>query len=129
MDLSVRTETFAADDQTWLGSAHGTNAARTITLDTSTFTKATHYPGGYFPSGLPLGQITASGRYGPYDDTALDGREVLAGFLLAAVPAPAVDTVDPAGALLDHGRVVEARLPVAIDAAGRADTAGRIQYV
>ena len=66
MNLSPVTETFYQDDQTWLGSAHGTSSARSITLDTSAFTEGTHYPNGYFPSGLPLGKITASGKYGPY---------------------------------------------------------------
>ena len=66
MDLTLRTETFGQDDQSWLGSAHGTDTARSITLDTSAFTANTHYPNGFLPSGLPLAKITASGKYGPY---------------------------------------------------------------
>ena len=128
MDLSVRTETFGQDDQSWLGSAHGTNAGRTITLDTSAFTAGTHYPNGYFLSGIPLGKITASGKYGPYNDAAVDGTETLVGLLLTAVPAPSATTTDVAGALFDHGRVVEANLPIAIDAAGKTDVAGRIWF-
>lgn len=128
MDLSIKTETFSQDDQSWLGSAHGTNAAPSITLDTSAFTAGTHYPNGYFVSGLALGKITATGLYGPYSDAAADGREVLAGFLFCAVKAPAVTTVDVQGALLEHGRVIAARLPVAVDAAGKADVAGRIIF-
>lgn len=126
MDLSLRTETFGQDDQSWLGSEHGTSSARSITLDTSAFTANTHYPDGYFKSGLPLGRITATGIYGPYDNAAADGRETLAGFLLSAVDAPAATTTDVQGALLEHGVVIESKLPVAIDAAGRADVAGRI---
>jgi hypothetical protein len=237
MNLSPTTETFYQDDQTWLGSAHGTSSARSITLDTSAFTSGTHYPNGYFPSGLPLGKITSSGKYGPYGaspseaqtvtitgtptggtftltfdgettaaiafnaaasavQTALealsnvtpgdvvctggalpgtavvvtfggrlvglnvpqmtaasgsltggttptvtvttgtagggaasDGTEVLAGFLLTPVDAPTDTAIDPQGALLDHGRVIAAKLPVAVDAAGQADVAGRIQFV
>lgn len=128
MNLTQTTETFGQDDQSWLASAHGTQSARSITLDTSTFTKATHYPAGYFPSGLPLGRITASGKFGPYDDTALDGRENLAGHLFTAVAAPADDTVDIQGALFWHGGVAESKLPVAIDAAAKADVAGSINY-
>lgn len=128
MNLSPTIVTYGQDDQSWLGSAHGTDAARSITLDKSTFTSGTHYPNGFFPSGLPLGKITASGKYGPYNNAASDGTEVLAGHLLCAVSAPTTD-IDPQGALFDHGRVVEAKLPVAIDSAGRADVAGRIQYV
>ena len=236
MNLSPVTETFYQDNQTWLGSAHGTDSARSITLDTSAFTEGTHYPNGYFPSGLPLGKITASGKYGPYSaspsevqtvtitgtptggtftltfdgettaaiaynaaaaavQTALealsnlnvgdvtvtggalpgtavtvtfggartgvnvpqitasssltggtapavtvttgtagggsgsDGTETLVGFLLTPVAAPTVNTIDPVGALLDHGKVVSANLPIAVDAAGQADVAGRIQFV
>lgn len=129
MDLSVRSETFAADDQTWLGSAHGTSAARSITLDTSAFTEATHYPDGFFTSGLPLGKITATGKYAPYVDAAVDGTGVLAGFLLSPVKAPAATTTDVVGALLIHGVIVEANLPVAIDANAKTDVAGRFTFV
>jgi hypothetical protein len=129
MDLSLKTEQFGSDDQSWLGSAHGTDATETVVLDTSTFTAGTHYPDGYFKSGLPLGKITSGGKYGPYDDAASDGRQTLVGFLFSAVPAPAVNTIDPAGAMLVHGKVRSSRLPVAVDANGQADVAGRIRFV
>jgi hypothetical protein len=129
MDLSLRTETFGMDDQSWLGSEHGTQATESITLDTSTFVAATHYPAGYFKSGLPLGRITAGGKYGPYDNAASDGRETLVGFLFAAVKAPAATTTDVGAALFVHGKVRESRLPVAVDSAGKADVAGRIRFI
>lgn len=129
MDLSIRSETFAADDQTWLGSSHGTSSARSITLDTSAFTEGTHYPDGFFTSGLPLGKITATGKYAPYVDAAVDGTGVLAGFLLSPVKAPAATTTDVVGALLIHGVIVEANLPVAIDANAKTDVAGRFTFV
>lgn len=129
MDLSLKTEQFGSDDQSWLGSAHGTDATETVVLDTSTFTAGTHYPDGYFKSGLPLGKITATGKYGPYSDAAADGRQTLIGFLFAAVPAPTDNTIDPAGAMLTHGKVRASRLPVAVDAAGQADVAGTIRFV
>lgn len=231
MNLNPVTEQFQNEDQRWLGSAHGTNMGRSITLDTSAFTSGTHYPNGYFPSGLPLGKITATGKYGPYagrtseiqtitiDATggtftitfqgqttaaiafnataavvkaamealanvepgdvtvglagsvytftfggkyagenvtamttnagsltggagtavvatttaggaaASDGTEVLAGHLFCTVDAPTDNTQDPQGALLDHGRVIESFLPIAVDAAGKADVRGRIWYV
>lgn len=129
MDLTLRTDTFGMDDQSWLGSRHGTNNAVPVTLDTSAFTEATHYPDGYFPSGLPLGRITADDTVGPYDGAALDGRESLAGFLLSPIKAPADGTSDVVGAMLDHGKVVADRLPIAVDAAGQADAAGRIIFL
>ncbi|GGQ81258.1 head decoration protein [Streptomyces flaveolus] len=129
MDLSLTTQTFGVDDQSWLGSEHGTQATEPVTLDTSTFTAGTHYPNGYFRSGIPLGQITAGGKFGPYDGAATDGRETLVGFLYAAVQAPASNTVDVAGAMLVHGKVRASRLPVPVDAAGRADVAGSIRFI
>jgi hypothetical protein len=129
MDLSLTTQTFGADDQSWLGSMHGTQATESVTLDTSTFTAGTHYPDGYFKSGIPLGKITAGGKYGPYDGAATDGRQTLVGFLFAAVKAPASNTVDVAGAMLVHGKVRSSRLPVPVDAAGQADVAGSIRFI
>lgn len=131
MILSQTTEMFGSDDQSWLGSAHGTDATETIVLDTSTFTPATHYPDGYFKSGFPLGRITATGKYGPYSDAAGDGRQTLVGFLYAAVKAPADNTIDPAAAMLTHGKVRESRLPAGhgVDAAGKTDVAGSIRFV
>lgn len=122
MDLSIRRESFGQDDQSWLGSAHGTNAAQTITLDVSTFTAGTHYPDGHLKSGLPL-QDLGNGKFGLW--TALSD---LAGFLFTPVKAPA-DSATPVGAaLLEHGRVIAAKLPVSVDAAGQATAAGRIIF-
>ena len=130
MILAQTTESFGSDDQSWLGSAHGTDATETISLDTSLFVQATHYPDGYFKSGIPLGAITATpGKYGPYDNAAADGRQTLVGFLFAAVKAPSVNTIDPSAAMLTHGKVRESRLPVAVDAAGKTDVAGSIRFV
>lgn len=128
MDLSIKTETYGVDDQSWVGSRHGINNGVPATLDKSAFTAATHYPEGWFLSGLPLGRIDASGKYGPYADAATDGRGTLRGFLLVSVKAPDED-VDPVGAMLDHGKVVTSKLPVTVDAAGQADVAGRIIFL
>lgn len=129
MDLSLKTETFGADDQSWLDSAHGQDAAISITIVPGAgggFTAGTHYPTGHLPSGTKLGKITASGKYGLYDDAAGDGRNTLVGFLLTAQKIGTGDVVAP---LLVHGRINEAALPFTIDAAGKADVAGRIQFV
>lgn len=131
MNLTQRTEAFLSDDQSWLGSAHGLDSTESITLDTSTFTAGTHYDvlGGRFTSGIPLAKITTGGKYGPYDNAASDGRETLVGFLYSEVGVPDLATVDPSGALVWHGKVVEARLPIAVDAAGKADLVGRIRFI
>ncbi|MFD8496332.1 hypothetical protein [Amycolatopsis sp. NPDC059657] len=230
MDLTQRSESFAVDDTSWLGSRHGVGSCRSVTLDTSAFTPSLHYPDGFFKSGLALGRITASGLYGPYGGTtdevqtltvggsgltsftitwngqttsslvaaataaqvqaalealsnigvgdvtvtgsaggpwtvtfggaladtnvaamtttptggtgvvnvatttaggadgSADGTEVFAGFLMFRVAAPASTSTDVVGAMLEHGRVVNAKLPIPVDAAGRADAAGRIIF-
>jgi hypothetical protein len=136
MNLNPVQETFGRDDQSWLGSEHGTSSGRSVTLDLSTFTKNTHYPNGYLPSGTPLGKITASGKYGIYDHTtpATDGRQTLVGFLLTPVRVVVYGSgateADAEGALLDHGRIVEANLPLgAVASQGHTDVAGRIWFV
>lgn len=132
MDISVRTETRQVEDRSWLGSAHGTEATRSITLDVSAFTEADHYPNGYIPSGIALGRITASGLYGPYDNAAADGTQVLVGHLFSSVQVqPADDTINVGAALFEHGKVVIANLPDnhGVDAAGAADVDGSIIYI
>lgn len=135
MDLSVTTTSFGVEDQTWLGSAHGTSMGRTVTLDASKFTAGTHYPtgGGALPSGTALGIVTASGKFGPYDDAASDGRQTLVGYTLTNTQIK-TSTSFPQAALYEHGRVIVANLPFAtgagaVDAAGKVDSAGRIIHV
>ncbi|MFJ6720486.1 head decoration protein [Streptomyces sp. NPDC091259] len=131
MDLSLKVESFTQDRRDWLGSAHGTDAPVSITLDVSKFTANTHYPAGYLKSGLPLGKVTASGKYGAYDDTASDGRQTLVGFLFTAqdVDARRVASTSVVSSMLVHCFIREAKLPVAVDANGKADVAGRIIFV
>lgn len=129
MDLTIREDSFGVDDQSWLGSAHGTDSTIPVTLDVSAFTEATHYPDGFFKSGLPLGKLTAGGKYVPYNGAGADGSETLVGFLFSAVKAPDATTTDVSGALLTHGSVRTSRLPVSVDAAGQADLAGRFVFI
>ena len=122
MDLTIKREAFGQDDRSWLGSAHGTDAQQTITLDVSTFTAATHYPQGWLKSGLPL-QDLGNGKFGLWLTT-----KTLAGFLATPVKVPAVGSTPVGAALLEHGRVKAAKLPVSVDTAGRTSAAGRIIF-
>lgn len=70
IDLSQTTETFLNDDQSWLGSAHGTNEGDTVTIDPTTFDLVTAFPNGFIPSGVVVAKITSGGNaglYGQYD--------------------------------------------------------------
>lgn len=130
MDISVRTTgPFGVEDRSWLGSAHGTTATRTITLDVSAFTANTHYPKGFIASGTLLGRITATGLYGPYSAAAGDGRQNAAGHLFNSTPVRAGGP-DVGAPLLEHGVVNVSNLPAnsGLDSAGRTDLAGQIIY-
>ena len=49
----LKTTTYGTGDYRWLLHTHGIrDAVTTGMLDVSAFTKATHYPEGFFPSGL-----------------------------------------------------------------------------
>jgi hypothetical protein len=130
MGIAVhKTEYQGASDPSWLGTAHGTDAAGSATLDVSKFTAATHFPLGFVRGGTPVAKITATGLYGPYTPAdSTTGLGTLAGFVLWDVPVATGATREPF-ALYDHGKVVTARLPIAVDADGRADVATRIQFV
>lgn len=130
MDLSISRKSFGAEDQSWLGSVHGTDAAQTVTVDVSTFTQAEHYPEGYLPSGLPLMITgTAGGQdvYGLYTDGGEGETNELAGFLFTTTHVPSPDARVGA-AILEHGRVKTDRLPVTVSEAAQATAAGRIIF-
>ncbi|WP_260677595.1 head decoration protein [Streptomyces albidoflavus] len=122
MDIQpiTSTETVTAD-RAWLMNLHGSGMNTTITLDVTKFTSGTHYvaasgplmPYHRFKSGLPLGRLTASGLYAPYKADATDGSEVLAG-LLATETTFNPTTTKVGAALLVHGQVKTAKLPVAL---------------
>lgn len=49
-----KTTTYGTGDFTHLLNTDGLNEGVTGVIDVSTFTAGTHYPNGYFPSGLPV---------------------------------------------------------------------------
>lgn len=130
-DINVSSAAYQVEKRSWyLGTADIPGFSISGTLDVSAFTAATHYPNGYFPSGIVLGVITASGLYGPYDDTATDGRQTAAGILFSAVKVPnTADTTKDVGAgiLVAYAPVRLSKLPIANGATGRGyiDAAGQ----
>lgn len=99
-----------------------------VTLDLSKFTKGTHYPKGFIPSGVPLGKVAATGKYGPYDNSANDGREVCQGFLFAYTNVRDGQTESAVALWVGPGIILESELPVAIDSAGKADLASWFKF-
>jgi hypothetical protein len=132
MNLGLITESFSQDKRDWLGHEHGTDLAVSVTLDVSTFTAGTHYPDGYIKSGIPLGKITTSGKYGLYDDTKTDGRQTCVGFLFTSaevVTRRGATLSSAVGSMLLHCVIKESKLPVAVDAAGKVDLASRVIFI
>lgn len=109
----MKTETFGPGDQSWLGTTEGVADAITGTLDLSAFTAVDDYPDGYIPSGYPLGRITTSGLYAPFDTAATDGTEAHVGFLLT--DQAVVGAADIPASIHTHGVVDVDQLPVAFD--------------
>lgn len=105
--LSPRIESFGPGDQSWLGSDHGVDEARTITLNISEW--ASKIVDGYIKSGEPAAKA-ADGRYVPYDSTGSAPADVLQGFVVVDVPV-VPGAGDVFTALMDHGRIVVPRLP------------------
>lgn len=112
-DISVQSTAYQVEKRGWLWGQHGTEPGSnpSITLDFALFTAGTHYPNGYVPSGTVLGKVTASGKYGPYDSGAADGRQTAAGLLFSSVKAPTNTATPVGGAIFVHGFVDPARLP------------------
>ena len=119
-------ETIGAGNQSWLGSGHGIGNGRTELLDISTFTGATHFPSGYIPSGTPVAKV--GGVLVPYDDTqaTVTGAGVLAGFILT--DQTVVGANDFAVPVIDHGRVIAAKLPQAVTVPGAAAKLAATQF-
>ena len=125
MDLSLRRTVHQSEDRSWLGSSHGTEATESITVYTPAFTRATHYPNGFVPSGMPVALITSgpgAGGYGPYNPALTNGQQRLAGHLFSAVPVRDNAPATVGAALHWHGSVLVSRLPAGhgLDAAGIA---------
>ena len=120
------------DDQSWRfgEQPHGT---LDVTLDLTKFNvsdnkKLQKYITGYGPkaqtvyikSGLPLGRITDTGLYGPYDKDASDGRNAVAGLLESQLTVNVVlsgwELADGDNAALRYrGDIIKKNLPVVPD--------------
>lgn len=117
MDISPVTTSFTPENNSW---AQSLDWVETVTIDGAVgFVPATHFPAGVLPSGTAIGKVTASGKYGLYDEAALDGRTVFVGFTVGDVAISAAKSVG--AAMLTHGQIREARLPFAVAATAWAD--------
>jgi hypothetical protein len=131
IDLGSRKITWAGSDMTWIGSEEGTRSNVSVTLDLSKFDFATVFTNLVIPSGTVLGKVSASGLYGPYNDTLNTGVEVAKGHLFTDVDVKQIVEIvhgttltgSVLAAMLIRGVVIEAKLPTnhGLDANGKTD--------
>ena len=115
--LAPRTESFGAGDQSWLASRHGTDVAKSATLNPSAWTSKTS--DGRIKSGEPFALV--SNLAVPYNSAGSGGTNVLHGFILTdqSVKSDGGNVSFPA---LWTGRVYRSKLPSTVPA--DATTAG-----
>lgn len=142
LNIGVTSEDIlAAEDRRWLGTRLGTDQCRSITLDASSFLAYHVSERGLVPSGIVLGIITATGLYGPYDNAAVDGREVARGLLFNSTKlgdgsgADLATAADVGAPLFWMGVVKISKLPTfaggnvgELDAAAQTDLASFIRF-
>lgn len=114
-----RTEPALGYQHDWLASQHMTVKRAGITIDAATVT-ANADGMKIVKGGTVMGKVTATGKYGPYDNAAVDGRATALGFLLAGDMR--LDAGDTTAGLMISGSVLEARV-TGLDAAGKAELA------
>ncbi len=106
----IQTGAYVAEDRSWAIGEHGFNMPINVPLDWNTFTGA-NFTNGLAKSGCVLGKITASGKYGPYEPAATDGRQAAVGVLFNTSKIPAdKDTVSSDAALV-HFHCRQSRMP------------------
>lgn len=100
----LKTITYGTGDYSWLLNTDGLDEAISGVLDVSTFTEATHFPNGFFPSGTPV-NIADRSAIVPFTDTA---GEVLA-FVKGDFKTDGTEDVNAAFVL--RGNIVVANVP------------------
>lgn len=103
----LKTTTYGTGDFSWLLNTDGLDEAVTGVLDVSTFTAGTHYPSGYFPSGLPV-RVDDRDVIRPWADVA--GARL--GFLKGDWKTDGVEDVNCA--VVVRGNIKTAKLPLAL---------------
>lgn len=107
MQFKARSESWGSENQTWLGSSHATDNCQTVTLDGSKFTGVA--VDGVIPSGTPLKANADGTKFEPVSAAG----DTLAGFLFTSQTFDGVnDVIAP---MLDHGRILAAKLPGEFD--------------
>ena len=102
----LKTKTYGTGDYSWMLNTDGLDEAITGVLDVSTFTANTHFPDGYFPSGLPV-NVADRDVIKPWTDTA----GAVLGFLKGDHKTDGVEDVNCA--VVVRGNIKTAKVPLA----------------
>lgn len=108
--FKIRTETFGAGDQSWMGSAHGMDDAKSVTLDPGAWAgKLT--PAGVLRAGEAMSVDSGTKMVVPY----VAGSNSLAGFLLTdqSIRSDGGPATVP---MVWHGRIILSKLPSPVPA-------------
>ena len=114
---------FGHASASFLGSEHSISKRAGVTLD-STVAVADSNGSKYWMAGTAMGEITASGKYGPYTETNDDGREVGKGLLEHDVELKYGDVT---ASILVHCAAIEDRC-IGIDAGFKTDCPNILFY-
>ncbi len=121
---AIKTESLGVTAEiNFLASEHAMVKRSGITLD-NTQVVADGSGDKFIVAGTVLGVVTATGKYGPYDNAAVDGTAVAIGFLFETAN---LRDGDVTAGMLIHGSVLEARV-TGVDAAAKVDLAGSIIF-
>lgn len=108
-------QTYNADQRTWLLDDHGTEVMPGLAIDLTKFNAGQHYANGFIPSGTVVGLLSAGGKGAPYLGTAGDGSQTAVGITFNEIPVyqPGTATLltSVSVPILIHGFVNPATLP------------------
>lgn len=102
----LQTKTYGTGDYSWMLNTDGLDEAVSGVLDVSSFTAATHFPKGYFPSGLPV-NVADRDVIVPWTDTA----GAVLGFVKGDFKTDGVEDVNCA--VVVRGNIKTAKVPLA----------------
>ena len=102
-DITVtRLGGVVAEDRSWTIHEHGHDAPDHGVIDWTLFSDARFTDTGMIRSGCLLGRVTATGKVGPFDESATDGRQTAIGALFNTEKIPADTSQVSSVAWLDH---------------------------
>lgn len=101
----LKTTTYGTGDYSWMLNTDGLDEAVSGVLDVSSFTAATHFPNGYFPSGLPV-NVADRDVIKPWTDTS----GAVLGFVKGDFKTDGVEDVNCA--VVVRGNIKTAKVPL-----------------